>query len=174
MDLLQSANLGLMSCLRLSATKFEIEIFTTAATKTSSSTNASRQVLQSYTIRSNSINLKIKGTQGEEALYMSPKVIEITEDDKQGKNNVQIEGRWHYHPEDVKGGRRNFHGENELFLSNHVDTQLPESIEGKCNVRTFEKYLKLDEVEDTDYFIGCFTIRTLNSLILTDSKWTTP
>uniref|UniRef100_A0A7N1A951 BAH domain-containing protein n=1 Tax=Kalanchoe fedtschenkoi TaxID=63787 RepID=A0A7N1A951_KALFE len=83
---------------------------------------------------------------------MSPKVIEITVDDKQGKNNVQIEGLWHYRPEDAKGGRRNFHGENELFLSNHVNTQLPESIEGKCNVRNFEEYLKLDDVEDTDYF----------------------
>uniref|UniRef100_A0A7N0UMD8 BAH domain-containing protein n=1 Tax=Kalanchoe fedtschenkoi TaxID=63787 RepID=A0A7N0UMD8_KALFE len=95
-------------------------------------------------------NILLKAPKGKKP-YVA-KVIEITADDKQGKNNVQIEGRWYYRPEDAKGGRRNFHGKNELFLSNHVDTQLPESIEGKCNVCTFEEYLKLDVVENTDYF----------------------
>uniref|UniRef100_A0A7N0V8G9 BAH domain-containing protein n=1 Tax=Kalanchoe fedtschenkoi TaxID=63787 RepID=A0A7N0V8G9_KALFE len=120
---------------------------------------SSRQVLESLTISYDSININIKV--GDDILLKPPrglapyvaKVTELTTDCKRGKNNnVQIRGQWYYRPEDAKGGRRSFHGKNELFLSNHVDTQSPESVEGKCKVHTFEEYLELDEVEDTDYF----------------------
>lgn len=78
------------------------------------------------------------------------KAVKITSD-RAGKN-VRIAGAWYYRPEDTKLGRRNFHGAKELFRSEHVDIQLPESIEGKCKVHTFKKYVDLKEVEETDYF----------------------
>ena len=53
------------------------------------------------------------------------------------------------------GGRRQFHGSKELFLSDHSDVQSADMIEGKCTVRTFKSYTKLDAFGNDDLFC-CF------------------
>ncbi|OIT07200.1 PREDICTED: chromatin remodeling protein EBS-like [Nicotiana attenuata] len=67
-------------------------------------------------------------------------------------NNIKVHVRWYYRPEDSMGGRRKFHGAKELFLSDHYDVQIAHSIVGKCNVHSFRKYTKLENVGPEDYY----------------------
>ncbi|MBA0667223.1 hypothetical protein Goklo_000340, partial [Gossypium klotzschianum] len=60
--------------------------------------------------------------------------------------------RWYYRPEESIGGRRQFHGSKELFLSDHYDVQSADTIEGKCTVHSFKSYTKLDSVGNDDFF----------------------
>ncbi|KAH7388075.1 hypothetical protein KP509_16G056300 [Ceratopteris richardii] len=68
------------------------------------------------------------------------------------RNNVKVEVRWYYRPEESIGGRRPFHGAKEVFLSDHTDIQSADTIEGKCTVHTFKRYTKLENVEADDFF----------------------
>ena len=77
--------------------------------------------------------------------------IEKIEADSRGAN-VKVHVRWYYRPEESIGGRRQFHGSKELFLSDHYDVQSADTIEGKCTVHTFKNYTKLDAVGNEDYF----------------------
>ena len=67
-------------------------------------------------------------------------------------DNVMVRLRWYYRPEESIGGRRQFHGSKEVFLSDHIDTQSADTIEGKCTIHTFKSYTKLENVEPDDYF----------------------
>ncbi|KAG8364569.1 hypothetical protein BUALT_Bualt18G0011000 [Buddleja alternifolia] len=67
-------------------------------------------------------------------------------------NNVEVRLRWYYRPKESIGGRRQFHGAKELFLSDHFDVQSAHIIEGKCSVHTFKNYTKLENVGVEDYF----------------------
>lgn len=69
-----------------------------------------------------------------------------------GRNNMKVEVRWYYRPEESVGGRRPFHGAKEVFVSDHVDTQSADTIEGTCTVHTFKGYTKLKNVEADDFF----------------------
>ncbi|KAL9238232.1 hypothetical protein vseg_012685 [Gypsophila vaccaria] len=60
--------------------------------------------------------------------------------------------RWFYRPEESIGGRRQFHGEKEVFLSDHMDVQSADSIEAKCTVHSFKSYTKLDAIGNDDFF----------------------
>ncbi|KAM7264417.1 hypothetical protein ACFE04_002100 [Oxalis oulophora] len=77
--------------------------------------------------------------------------IDRIESDTRG-NNVKFNLRWYYRPEESIGGRRQFHGVKELFLSDHFDIQSVDTVEGKCYVHTFKNYTKLDSVGNDDYF----------------------
>ncbi|XP_072952477.1 chromatin remodeling protein EBS-like isoform X3 [Typha angustifolia] len=68
------------------------------------------------------------------------------------KSNVRVRVRWYYRPEESIGGRRQFHGAKEVFLSDHYDVQSADTIEGKCFVHTFKKYTKLEDVGNEDFF----------------------
>ncbi|XP_047269032.1 chromatin remodeling protein EBS isoform X2 [Capsicum annuum] len=68
------------------------------------------------------------------------------------RNNAKVRVRWYYRPEEAIGGRRQFHGAKELFLSDHYDFQSAHTIEGKCIVHTFGNYTKLENVGPEDYF----------------------
>ena len=68
------------------------------------------------------------------------------------RNNVKVRVRWYYRPEESMGGRRQFHGAKELFLSDHYDVQSAHTIEGKCVVHSFKNYTKLENVGAEDYF----------------------
>ncbi|XP_073263787.1 chromatin remodeling protein EBS isoform X1 [Populus alba] len=68
------------------------------------------------------------------------------------RNNVKVRVRWYYRPEESIGGRRQFHGAKELFLSDHYDVQSAHTIEGKCTVHSFKNYSKLENVGAEDYF----------------------
>ncbi|KAK9691045.1 hypothetical protein RND81_09G172100 [Saponaria officinalis] len=66
--------------------------------------------------------------------------------------HVTAHVRWFYRPEESVGGRRQFHGEKELFLSDHFDVQSADSIESKCTVHSFKSYTKLDVIGNEDFF----------------------
>ncbi|KAH9292861.1 hypothetical protein KI387_041955, partial [Taxus chinensis] len=72
--------------------------------------------------------------------------------DSNKKKNVKVQVRWYCRPEESIGGRRQFHGVKELFLSDHYDVQSADTIEGKCTVHTFKNYTKLESVGSEDYF----------------------
>lgn len=77
--------------------------------------------------------------------------IERIEADSRGAN-VKVHVRWYYRPEESIGGRRQFHGSKEVFLSDHYDVQSADTIEGKCTVHSFKSYTKLDAVGNDDFF----------------------
>ncbi|GMH15777.1 hypothetical protein Nepgr_017618 [Nepenthes gracilis] len=79
-------------------------------------------------------------------------VARVEKMEADARNNVKIRVRWYYRPEESIGGRRQFHGAKELFLSDHYDWQSALSIEGKCTVHSFKNYNKLENVGADDYF----------------------
>ncbi|XP_024968187.1 chromatin remodeling protein SHL-like isoform X2 [Cynara cardunculus var. scolymus] len=78
------------------------------------------------------------------------KVEKIVSDDR--GSNVKVHVRWYYRPEEVVGGRKQFHGTKEVFLSDHYDVQGADTIEGKCKVHTFKNYTKLDAIGNDDFY----------------------
>ncbi|XVF67771.1 hypothetical protein PTKIN_Ptkin10aG0148800 [Pterospermum kingtungense] len=116
---------------------------------------APRRTLDSYTLKH--INKTIKAG---DCVLMRPadqskpqyvSRIERIEADARGWN-VKVHVRWYYRPEESIGGRRQFHGSKELFLSDHHDVQSADTIEGKCTVHSFKSYTKLDAVGNDDFF----------------------
>ncbi|GAB2234871.1 hypothetical protein Droror1_Dr00004140 [Drosera rotundifolia] len=79
-------------------------------------------------------------------------VARIERVEADGRSNVKVRVRWYYRPEESVGGRRQFHGSKDLFLSDHYDVQSAHTIEGKCTVHSFKNYTKLKNVEPDDYF----------------------
>ncbi|CAL0310177.1 unnamed protein product [Lupinus luteus] len=64
--------------------------------------------------------------------------------EKDSSNKVNVHVRWYIRPEEAIGGRRDFHGANELFLSDHYDVVSAGAIKGKCVVHPFDNYTKLE------------------------------
>uniref|UniRef100_A0A804LWN8 BAH domain-containing protein n=1 Tax=Zea mays TaxID=4577 RepID=A0A804LWN8_MAIZE len=81
-----------------------------------------------------------------------PYVARVEKMEADGRGSVRVQVRWYYRPEESKGGRRQFHGAKELFLSDHFDLQSAHTIEGKCVVHSFKNYTKLDNVGPEDFF----------------------
>ncbi|XP_011621557.1 chromatin remodeling protein EBS isoform X1 [Amborella trichopoda] len=81
-----------------------------------------------------------------------PYVAKVEKIETDSRNSIRVRIRWYYRPEESKGGRRQFHGAKELFLSDHYDVQSADTIEDKCTVHTFKNYTKLTSVENEDYF----------------------
>ncbi|OMO76899.1 hypothetical protein CCACVL1_15358 [Corchorus capsularis] len=81
-----------------------------------------------------------------------PYVARIEKIEADSRNNVKVRVRWYYRPEESLGGRRQFHGAKELFLSDHYDVQSAHTIEGKCIVHSFKNYTKLENVGAEDYY----------------------
>ncbi|KAL5999500.1 hypothetical protein ACLOJK_037785 [Asimina triloba] len=82
-----------------------------------------------------------------------PYVAKVEKIEANGRgSNVQVRVRWYYRPEESIGGRRQFHGAKEVFLSDHYDAQSADTIEGKCIVHSFKSYTKLDAVGNEDFF----------------------
>ncbi|XP_054787604.1 chromatin remodeling protein SHL-like isoform X4 [Prosopis cineraria] len=116
---------------------------------------AQRRTLDSYTVKH--INKTIKAG---DCVLMRPSDpsnpsyvarIERIEADSRGAN-VKVHVRWYYRPEESIGGRRQFHGSKEVFLSDHFDVQSADTIEGKCAVHSFKSYTKLEAVGNEDFF----------------------
>ncbi|XP_061362885.1 chromatin remodeling protein SHL [Gastrolobium bilobum] len=116
---------------------------------------APRRTLESYTVKH--INKTIRAG---DCVLMRPSDpgkpsyvarIERIEADSRG-GNVKVNVRWYYRPEESIGGRRQFHGSKEVFLSDHFDLQGADTIEGKCTVHSFKSYTKLDAVGNDDFF----------------------
>ena len=81
-----------------------------------------------------------------------PYVARIEKIEADNRNNIKVRVRWYYRPEESIGGRRQFHGAKELFLSDHYDVQSAHTIEGKCTVHSFKNYTKLENVGAEDYY----------------------
>jgi len=76
------------------------------------------------------------------------KVKDMVKDHK----TTMLQVTWFYRPEEAVGGRKAFHGEKELFNSDHPDQCDIQTVLGKCRVMTLRKYQELDPVGDHDYF----------------------
>ncbi|CAI0626011.1 unnamed protein product [Linum tenue] len=121
---------------------------------TASAAGAGKKELDSYTIRGTTKVVKVG-----DCVLMRPSdtgkppyVARIEGIDSDSRNNVKVRVRWYYRPEESLGGRRQFHGAKELFLSDHHDVQSAHTIEGKCTVHSFKNYTKLENVGAEDYF----------------------
>jgi len=117
-------------------------------------TRPGKKDLKSYTIKGTNKIVKVG-----DCVFMRnsdadrpPYVARVEKIEADNRNNVKVHVRWYYRPEESIGGRRQFHGAKELFLSDHYDIQSAHTIEGKCTVHTFKSYTKLDNVGSEDYF----------------------
>ncbi|WZY69185.1 hypothetical protein YC2023_001425 [Brassica napus] len=113
-----------------------------------------RKELDSYTIKGTN-----KVVRAGECVLMRPSdagkppyVARVEKIEADARNNVKVHCRWYYRPEESLGGRRQFHGAKELFLSDHFDVQSGHTIEGKCIVHTFKNYTRLENVGAEDYY----------------------
>ncbi|KAK1307486.1 hypothetical protein QJS10_CPA10g01700 [Acorus calamus] len=117
-------------------------------------TKPGKKDLDSYTIKGTNKIVKVgdcvlmRPSDSEKLPYVA-RVEKIEADHR---NNVKVRVRWYYRPEESIGGRRQFHGAKELFLSDHYDVQSAHTIEGKCVVHSFKSYTKLANVGAEDYF----------------------
>ncbi|CAK9182223.1 unnamed protein product [Ilex paraguariensis] len=117
-------------------------------------TRPGKRDLDSYTIRGT--NKVVRA--GDCVLLRSsdtdtaPYVARIEKIEADNRNNVKVRVRWYYRPEESMGGRRQFHGSKELFLSDHYDVQSAHTIEGKCIIHSFKNYTKLENVGPEDYY----------------------
>ena len=59
---------------------------------------------------------------------------------------------WYYRPEEAASGRKAFHGEHEVFESDHVDWVSADSIEGQIHVYTLAEYQELQSVTEKTFF----------------------
>lgn len=82
----------------------------------------------------------------------APYVARVEKIEAGSNNHTYVHVTWYYRPEESMGGRRQFHGSKELFLSDHHDVQSAHTIEGKCTVHTFKNYTKLENVGPDDYY----------------------
>ncbi|KAJ4763171.1 hypothetical protein LUZ62_073546 [Rhynchospora pubera] len=117
-------------------------------------TKPGKKDLDSYTIKGTNKVVRVGDT-----VLMRPSdsdkppyVARIEKIEADHRNNVKVRVRWYYRPEESIGGRRQFHGAKELFLSDHYDVQSAHTIEGTCTVHTFKNYTKLENVGSDDYF----------------------
>jgi len=65
---------------------------------------------------------------------------------------IQVQLQWYYRPDEARGGRQFFHGEREIFESDHVDWTLLESVNGVIYVHTLEEYNNLETLRINDFF----------------------
>ncbi|GAX74260.1 hypothetical protein CEUSTIGMA_g1709.t1 [Chlamydomonas eustigma] len=65
---------------------------------------------------------------------------------------VMLKVVWYYRPEEALGGRKVFHGEKELFESDHEDEIHKDTIIGKCFVHSLRKYEDLAPVTESDFY----------------------
>ncbi|XP_010913440.1 chromatin remodeling protein EBS isoform X1 [Elaeis guineensis] len=117
-------------------------------------TKPGKKDLDSYTIKGTNKVVKVG-----DCVLMRPSdsdkppyVARVEKIEADHRNNVRVRVRWYYRPEESIGGRRQFHGAKELFLSDHYDVQSAHTIEGKCTVHSFKNYTKLENVGAEDYF----------------------
>ncbi len=68
------------------------------------------------------------------------KIQEIFQAPGPKKDDVRLRVLWYYRPEEALGGRKSFHGDKELFESDHSDEIHKDTIIGKCFVHSLRKY----------------------------------
>ncbi|KAJ8460139.1 hypothetical protein OPV22_033065 [Ensete ventricosum] len=117
-------------------------------------TRQGKRTLDSYTIKGTNKSIK----PGDCVLMRAPDssnppyVARVEGIEAGARGGVKVRVRWYYRPEESIGGRRQFHGAKEVFLSDHYDVQSADTIEGKCFVHSFKNYTRLDAVGNDDFF----------------------
>ncbi|XP_042377381.1 chromatin remodeling protein EBS-like [Zingiber officinale] len=117
-------------------------------------TRQGKRTLDSYTIKGTSKSI----TPGDCVLMRAPDsskppyVAKVEGIEAGARGGVRVRVRWYYRPEESIGGRRQFHGAKEVFLSDHYDVQSADTIEGKCSVHSFKNYTRLGAVGNDDFF----------------------
>lgn len=66
------------------------------------------------------------------------------------EQHVYLRVDWMYRPEDLPGGRRPYHGQNELIASNEMQILDATSVEGKANVKQWVEQDDKNETLDAD------------------------
>ncbi|GAB4815108.1 hypothetical protein N2152v2_002154 [Parachlorella kessleri] len=84
--------------------------------------------------------------QGQEARPYVAKILGITSNGQGGGYRLKVV--WYYYPDDqaIPGGRKSFHGRQELYSSDHLDTVHSGTILDRCNVLPIDEYSALEEV----------------------------
>ena len=70
----------------------------------------------------------------------------------QGTEVAEIYVRWFYRPEETHCGRKCFHSDRELFVSDHHDWEHVKSVNYKCNVHTLRQWMALERKPPGDHF----------------------
>ncbi|KAE9585165.1 putative BAH domain-containing protein [Lupinus albus] len=81
-----------------------------------------------------------------------PRVALVEKIEHDNKKNLNVRVRWYYRPEESTGGRRQFHGAKELFLSDQCDVQSAQNIIGKCVVHSCKNDINLQNLGAADYY----------------------
>ncbi|RRT85091.1 hypothetical protein B296_00007944 [Ensete ventricosum] len=111
-------------------------------------TRQGKRTLDSYTIKGTNKSIKRNSS----LPLRSPTEGRVEGIEAGARGGVKVRVRWYYRPEESIGGRRQFHGAKEVFLSDHYDVQSADTIEGKCFVHSFKNYTRLDAVGNDDFF----------------------
>ncbi|XP_039686705.1 chromatin remodeling protein EBS isoform X1 [Medicago truncatula] len=83
---------------------------------------------------------------------IKPIIARVEKFEQDNMNRMRVYVRKYYRPEETIEGRVCFHGDKELFLSNHYDVHSADTIEGKCFVHNLKNYMKLEVVGANDYY----------------------
>jgi hypothetical protein len=67
-------------------------------------------------------------------------------------DQIKVFCSWYYRPEEAASGRKAFHGEHEVFASDHVDWVKASTIERKIHVYTLAEYQELSAVTERSFF----------------------
>jgi len=66
--------------------------------------------------------------------------------------NVTLTLNWYYRPDEIKGGRRDYHGKDELIKSNHQDKCHVQCVNGPCRVLGLDEYLEYKAEPEEEVF----------------------
>ncbi|KAK3251849.1 hypothetical protein CYMTET_38829 [Cymbomonas tetramitiformis] len=79
-------------------------------------------------------------------------VAKIEKVQRSPTQGIKVNVSWFYRPEEANGGRKGFHGERELFSSDHTDWCDAGAINGRCKVHSLHEYQNLKQITGSDYF----------------------
>ena len=77
---------------------------------------------------------------------------ETDEEIENRADKINVHVSWYYRPEESASGRKAFHGEHEVFASDHTDWVKASTIESKIHVYTLADYQELQSVNEKSFF----------------------
>ena len=77
---------------------------------------------------------------------------ETNEEIENRADKINVHVSWYYRPEESASGRKAFHGEHEVFASDHTDWVKASTIESKIHVYTLADYQELQSVNEKSFF----------------------
>jgi len=149
---------------------------TTTTNNNNNNNNKTNKVIKYIELGDETYNVhdvvSMKAPDGEKPYIAKILRFDVQEDDKDKKNaeknnkngketEQEIENRadkinvhvsWYYRPEESASGRKAFHGEHEVFASDHTDWVKASTIESKIHVYTLADYQELQSVNEKSFF----------------------